>query len=279
MDYIEVDFTVNPIIPYNEILIAELSELGFESFIETPQGILAYIPNDLFKKEAVVHLISLLENTSCKINFNEKLIPAQNWNERWENEFSPIVVADTCLVRAPFHPPVSGISYDIIIEPKMAFGTGHHETTGLMIEFVLHLNIAGKNVLDMGCGTCILGILASKMGAKHVLAIDTDEWAYKNATENVNINACKNINVRQGDASLLKGKKFEVILANINRNVLLEDMPHYEASLETNGVLLISGFFDADIDILKVEAESLKLNAVHHQIKNHWAAMEFRKIF
>ena len=276
MDYAELNFIVTPKNPGVEILIAELAEIGFESFVETDNGVLAYIP-DISYSEQKIQALEILRTDVAIFDYSFKLIKAQNWNAVWESSFKPILVNDICVVRAPFHAPVKDVKYDIVIEPKMAFGTGHHETTYLMMEKLLNIDVKTDHVLDMGCGTAVLAILASKLGAAEITAIDNDEWAYNNSLENTLKNEASGIKVLLGDAKLLPGKKFNLILANINRNILLQDMPFYIDSLESKGSLLMSGFFTTDIPVIQKKAEDSGLFFVEQRHKNNWALLHFIK--
>ena len=207
--YLEFDFAISPLEPAREILIAELGELEFESFVEQETGLLAYVPKKSFKENSLENLF-ILQNPDFKISWSSKEIVQQNWNVEWERNFAPIMVNDSCMVRAPFHSQ-ENVKYDIVIEPKMSFGTGHHETTHMMLAHILKHDFKNKKVLDMGCGTGVLAILAEKKGAQHVDAIDVDVWCYENALENVKRNDCKNINVAQGDPQLLHHKVCRLI--------------------------------------------------------------------
>ena len=201
MDYIEIDVSIEPLVPFSDILVAELADLGFESFVNSERGLQAYIQHHLFDSEKVNSLLLQYNKDDCKISFQQKNIPAQNWNAQWESSFEPIEVDGECIVRAPFHSKPANIKYDIVIEPKMSFGTGHHETTYLMLQRLLHLPLKNKSLLDMGCGTSVLAILAAQLGANPILAIDTDEWAYENSKENCALNECSQIVVKLGNSS------------------------------------------------------------------------------
>ena len=198
--YIAFYFNISPIIPGREILIAQLSSLGFESFVETPNGIEAYIQNNDYKPN-ILDEVQILGNNSFSISYKLKNIAIENWNKKWESNFKPIIVNEICQVRAPFH-DAKNIEYDIIIQPKMSFGTGHHETTRMMIKYILSNDFENKDVLDMGCGTSVLSILAEKKGAKKITAIDIDSWCYENSLDNILQNSCKNITVLKGDITL-----------------------------------------------------------------------------
>ena len=244
LTYLEYDFKIDPLQPATDILIAELGELGFESFVENETGLLAYILKCEWR-DGVLEDLFVCQNPNFEISWTSKEIEQQNWNAEWEKNFHPIKVGEKCMVRAPFHEAVE-VDYEIVIEPKMSFGTGQHETTHMRLQHILDTDFSGKSVLDMGCGTGVLAILAKKKGASEVEAIDIDEWCYLNTQENVERNDCTDIKVFQGDSSLLDGKKYDVVLANINRNILLEDIPIYTTCLKKGGFLFLSGFYLED---------------------------------
>lgn len=248
--YLEFDFKIEPVEPWNEILMAELIEQGFDSFTENPDGILAYIQAELLNEEELKNQW-LLNHDEVKISYTYKEMPNINWNEEWEKNFQPINVEDKVLIRAEFHES-QGLEEEIIIQPKMSFGTGHHATTYLMIQQMMDMDFQGKKVLDMGCGTSVLAIYAKKKGASDVLGIDIDEWAVENSRENAERNNTP-MRVELGTADNLGLEKFDIILANINRNILISDIPRYVEVLQPGGSLLLSGlcFFDVD-DILQV---------------------------
>ena len=227
--YIVFKFVIAPLYPGNEILVAQLSNLGFEGFIEKSDGIEAYIM-DKYYKESLLEEVQILRNTKFSIQFSFKKVEPINWNSKWESSYDPVIVNNKCIVKAPFH-QTFGYDYEIIIHPKMSFGTGHHETTNMMIQLILNTQLLNKSVLDVGCGTAILSILAEKRGAQSIHAVDIDEWSYENSLENIKLNKCKKINVFKGDIFLVKHKKFDVIMANINRNILLEQIPQYVSCL------------------------------------------------
>lgn len=277
MDYIELDCKVAPIEPGNEIVIAELGELGFESFVEDEEGLKAYIPKESYSEEVINKLTSLDFGEAISFNFESNYIADQNWNTEWEKNFTPLTIDDICYIRAPFHPAKTDVKYEIVIEPKMSFGTGHHATTSLMIREMMKLDLKGGSVLDMGCGTGILAILASKMGAEKIKAIDIEEWAYKNALENVDKNDAGNISVFQGGVEQIGDDEFNVILANINRNVLLEQIVFYKSVLASGGYLLMSGFLVEDEEIIKACAASNGLRFVSGDSEKNWVAARFEK--
>lgn len=271
--YIGYNFKVEPVQPGTEILIAELGYAGFESFVETPDGVIAYIQvGD--HSESILESIYILNSSEFEITYNFETIEQTNWNAEWEKNFNPIVVGDQCAIRAPFHDPFD-VKYDIIIEPKMSFGTGHHETTHMMIEHVLASDFTKKSVLDMGCGTGLLAILAMKKGASRVEAIDIDNWCYLNSLENISRNDCDQITVLEGDSSLLEGKQFDVIIANINRNILLNDLSTYVACLNKNASLFLSGFYDSDFELVQESCENLGLKFETKRTRNNWVALKF----
>lgn len=271
--YLEYHFKVEPVQPATDILIAELGYAGFESFIENEDGVTAYIQKDDWN-ENILKDVQITNNEEFKISFSIKEIEQVNWNAEWEKNFNPIEVDNICTVRAPFHTKPN-TKYDIVIEPKMSFGTGHHETTHMMIQHLLQLDLKDKKVLDMGCGTGILAILAEKMGANPIDAIDIDNWCYENSIENVERNNCKHISVYEGDVSMINDKEYDVIIANINRNILLEDIPHYSKSLNKNGVLLLSGFYKDDILSISKKCDEFGLKLSESVEKNYWVAIKF----
>ncbi len=268
--YYEFNFKINPVQPWSEILMAELIEIGFDSFTEEQDGILAYLQKELLDENALKSL-SILENEAVKISYDYVEMPNINWNEEWEKNFSPINVEDKVLIRAEFHDSNPNM-HEIVIQPKMSFGTGHHPTTHLMIQQMLEMDFLGKKVLDMGCGTSVLAIFAKQKGAKDVLAIDIDEWSVENSKENSQRNGVE-LRIELGTAENLGKEKFDIILANINRNILISDIPTYAKDLENGGELLLSGlcFFDVD-DILEVcYAQKLKLK--NKQQREEWCSL------
>ncbi len=275
MDYIKVSFELSPVLPAREILYAELGELPFESFEEMDNGLEAYIPAPDFKEEMVKGLmVEGLPNQEIKI-VTEK-IAQQNWNAVWESNFDPIVVNNRCIIRAPFHEK-SAVEYDIIISPQMSFGTGHHETTFLISNELFNIDLKGKRLLDMGCGTGVLAIIAHQLGAYPIEAIDIEEWAFENTKENNNLNAVNGMTVLHGDAKLLENKSFDIILANINRNILLNDMGTYATCLNEGGKILFSGFYETDVPTIKASAEENGLIFEKIEVKNNWTMALFTK--
>lgn len=274
MNYIAYKFTISDVEPWREILIAVLSECPFESFIETETGIIGYLKVENDSPVCVEEQLQLL-STEVKVTYEKEEIEQENWNEKWESDFQPILVHNLCYIRAEFHASKPEIPYEIIIQPKMSFGTGHHETTYLMVEFILASDFKDKNVLDMGCGTSILGILAKMKGAKYVEGIDIDEWAVENSNENAQRNQVE-ITAKLGNASILGDKKFDTILANIQRNVLMEDIPTYVENLtKPGGELILSGLMETDFDDIKNKCEKYGLNFEEMKQRNEWIALKF----
>ncbi|WP_181307804.1 50S ribosomal protein L11 methyltransferase [Rufibacter sp. XAAS-G3-1] len=275
MSFIEVTVTASP--EYSEILIAELGELGFDTFQDTEEGFQGYIEEDRFSEGALQEVLERYQFAG-EFPYQTRSIAKQNWNEEWEKNFESLLIAEKVSVRADFHPKPEGIAYDIVITPKMSFGTGHHETTTLMIENQLTLDHSRKRVLDMGCGTGILAIMAEQLGAREVLAVDIEDWTVENARENAERNHCSTLEVRLGDAAVLQGEaSFDLILANINRNVLLEDMPVYSQLLQPGNPLVLSGFYTEDLPILQERASELDLTFESSRNKNNWVSAIFRK--
>ncbi len=273
--YIGYHFQISPLELGSEILIAELGEKAFESFIEIETGISAYVQKDLWN-ENILEDIQILANPEFTISYSFEEIEQVNWNEEWEKNFEAIEVDGKCHVRAPFHEKTNA-EYDIIIEPKMSFGTGHHETTHMMIQHILETDCTNKKTLDMGCGTAILAILAEMKGAQPIDAIDIDNWCYLNSIENAERNNCKHISVYEGDADLLVGKRYDIIIANINRNILLNDMQTYVDCLNENGLLFLSGFYTEDIPVISESCVSKGLTYVKQFERNNWVALKFTK--
>jgi ribosomal protein L11 methyltransferase len=278
MDYNKITIRINPFEEWlRDVLTAQLGEIGYDSFLETETGIEAYIPAPRYHEDNLFEVIKSFEE-DFTFEVGSEIIKSQNWNEVWEkNYFKPLVINNECVIRAPFHTDFPKAKYEIIIEPNMAFGTGNHETTTMMIETILENDMENMKILDMGCGTGILGILASMKGAKNVTAIDIDEWSYTGAKENARLNHIENMEVKLGDASLLGEEKFDIIFANIHKNVLLNDIKAYSDVLQFEGLLIVSGFYREDIPEIKTKAESLGLKDSGFKSKNNWVAHAFKK--
>lgn len=271
--YIGYDFIVSLPQPATEILIAELGYVGFDSFVENEKGVTAYIQKDKWNA-FILDDINILSSKEFEITFEFNEIEQTNWNEEWEKNFKPIVVDNQVTVRAPFHDKTT-TKYDLVIEPKMSFGTGHHETTYMMIQHILKNDFKNKSVLDMGCGTGVLAILAEKVGANELDAIDIDNWCYVNSLENVERNDCEKVSVYEGDVNLLDGNNYDIIIANINRNILLADIPRYTKCLNKNGTLFLSGFYKEDIQMIesKCNEDMLKLEEIIE--RGQWVSLKF----
>lgn len=271
LDYIQLK--LNSLEEYREILMAEMAEAGFSSFADTDKGFEAYAEPSDFDKSVFDEVVSRYQKVAG-IKYDLGKVARQNWNKEWESNYDPIMVSDRCAVRATFHEPMPQYEHEIIITPKMSFGTGHHQTTKLMLRHQLNTNHQGKRVLDVGCGTGILAIMASRLGATEVKACDIDEWAVENSHENFALNGCRNIEVRQGtlQEAGFEGT-FDIILANINKNVLLEEIKEYVGYLKPAGVLLLSGFYEADVDDLLKEAASYGLKRIAQDSEKNWTAL------
>ncbi|UKN01588.1 50S ribosomal protein L11 methyltransferase [Paracrocinitomix mangrovi] len=273
MDYIEVEMDFNPVEPWRDIAISEMGEEGFDSFVETKTGVKGYIPEKHFSQEWAE---SYGQREYVK-NIEWKKIEDQNWNAKWESNFEPVIIEDQIVIKAPFHNQSFDAPIVVTIQPQMSFGTGHHQTTWMMSKRLNEIDLDGKEVLDMGTGTGVLAILAEIKGAKYVYAPDIDEWSFNNAIENIALNDCSNIEVALGDHQLLAGKIFDVIAANINKNVLIEQFSVYSRCLKPEGKLLISGFFATDQEDLKKVANENGFIFEDTLTKDGWAMMQFKK--
>jgi ribosomal protein L11 methyltransferase len=275
MNYVEVTVVLQPLLPAREVLVVELAELGFESFVETDDGVKAYIQEPDFTPQLLQGLMTA-EIPEQKLEISTLVIADQNWNAQWESSFEPILVDEQCLIRAPFHAVEKEYPCTITIEPKMSFGTGHHATTHLIVSAMLPMNCTGKTVLDMGCGTGVLAILAEMRGSKNIDAIDIDEWAYENTLENIERNGCKHIHAIRGGAEAIPAEaQYDLILANINRNILTRDMKAYVAHMNPGASILFSGFYESDQPEIRTAAESLGLTFVNASLRNEWTMMHF----
>ena len=276
MAYIVYHFLVEPKELGCEILIAELDAIGFDSFEETEKGLDAYIKKDACIP-GILSPVQILNSKDFVIIYSKEELAHINWNSEWEKNFNPVLIDDKVSIRAPFHEKLQNILYDIVIEPKMSFGTGHHETTHVMVQHILELDIENKKVLDMGCGTGVLAILAEMKGANSLDAIDIDTWCYENSIENIERNNCSQIKVYEGNATLLKDKKYDIIIANINRNILLQDIKTYAKCLDKNGVLLLSGFYLEDMPIIESETKKQGFEKINFKERHKWLAVKFIK--
>lgn len=279
MNYIELNCTLYPKQPefLSAFLINGLGDLGFESFDESESFIKAYISSDSFDEETLKELIEDIPEEFGKVTWVISEIEQVNWNAEWEKNFNPVVIFNTVLIKASFHKNLPEYPYEIIVDPKMSFGTGHHATTALMVKQILGCRFENQHILDMGCGTGILAILAHKLGASQLSAYDIDEWAVSNSAENFRLNGIEKYDLQLGGAELLKGKTFDCIFANINRNILLYDLPAYTASLKPGGTILLSGFYFTDLEAIRHKTEECGLVYKNYLEKNSWVAAKFTK--
>jgi len=272
--YYEARLTLNP--DFNEIVMAELGQIGYESFVETDEGLLAYIIDEQFDAAQLQQLVDDYQSmTPIAVEYQQ--LEPKNWNEEWEKNYQPIEVAGKIRVRASYHEPNPTFQYEIVIDPKMSFGTGHHETTTLVMEQQLSLDHQGKSLLDVGSGTGILAILGEMLGATKLTAFDIEEWAYLNAVENAEMNGCKHITVFQGTIEDCPHDTYDIVLANINRNILLREIPIYETFLKAGGTMMVSGFYEFDIADITQKAEEVGLKLVAQKTLNQWATLRFEK--
>ncbi|GAB3301052.1 50S ribosomal protein L11 methyltransferase [Hymenobacter tenuis] len=276
MDYVEL--RVQAPRELADILVAELAEVGYNTFEDNDEGFCAYIDEDQFSADAVAEVMSRYEGLG-ELEFSHRVITRQNWNAEWEKNFQPLIIANKVSVRAPFHEARPDLEYEIVIMPRMSFGTGHHDTTALMITNQLGIDHQGKRVLDMGCGTGILAVMAVHLGANYVLAIDVEPWTAENAADNAAENNVQDkVEARLGDVTALEGEEpFDIILANINRNVLLEDMGAYARYLKPGGPILFSGFYEDDLPLIQAAAEKAGFTYESHLVQNHWVSAVFRQ--
>lgn len=276
LDTIELTITLNPVNPWTDIIIAELSELGFDGFVQTKTGLQAYAPASIDVDE-IIKQSSLQPDSDFTFSIEKKVIPHQNWNAQWEEDFHPVYVEEYATILAPFHDVNDGKGLTVIIQPQMSFGTGHHQTTWMMTKALFELDNMPEKVLDMGSGTGVLAIVAEKLGAKDILAVDIEEWSAENAKDNAERNNCQHIDSVWGDVDKIRGHQFGLIIANINKNVLKAQMEDYAKCLDQNGTLLLSGFFGSDVQELVTFAKEYGLTLEKEFSKDEWAALQLRK--
>tara|TARA_R110002049_G_scaffold278391_6_gene457188 strand:+ start:13173 stop:14003 length:831 start_codon:yes stop_codon:yes gene_type:complete len=276
MNYLEFKFKIEPVNPFQDILIYELGNIGFESFTQDEEEVIGYIAEAEFNKAQLDDLY-LFTQDEVTLTYQTNSIPQQNWNAEWERNFPKVTVDDYCEIIAPFHEPSKEVKFQIHIEPKMSFGTGHHDTTFMMIQLMRTLNLKDKRVMDMGCGTGVLAILAYLEGARKIVAVDIDEWAYENTIENCERNNAQSIEIHKGGVDKIGGNVFDTFIANINRNILLRDLESYVKSMVEGADLLLSGFFVTDFDQMDTKLTSLGLKKVNKIERNNWCAMHYKK--
>ena len=276
MNYYACSFTNPENENLKDMFMELLGEIGFDSFMDTDEGFEAYCQEPALDENELNDIMQMEQFANVKL-LKKELIPDQDWNATWEASYEPVIINEFCRIRAPFHKVEGSYKYDLIIEPKMSFGTAHHETTSQIIELMLQSDFTGLNLLDMGSGTGVLAILAKKLGSATTVAIDNDEWAYRNALDNIRLNDENEIIVELGDANSLNERQFDIILANINRNILLRDMKEYVKCLVDGGRIFFSGFYEEDLVLITKEAERLGLKYSNHVTKNNWTAAVFVK--
>ena len=277
MEYTEVDIRLKEVNPFADIIVARLNEIDFESYSEDENGVKAYVKTHLLDENAVKEIISEASEL-CELTFSISKVKQENWNQQWESNFEPVVINDKCVIRAHFHQPIHDVDFEIIITPKMSFGTGHHETTSLVMNEMFSLDFNNKSVLDMGCGTGVLAILASKLGANSLVGIDFDEWAVENAEENSVLNSIDNIDYIHGDADAIGDATFDIIVANINRNIILQDIEKYVGAMNEKSEIIFSGFLKEDIPLILEKSEQLGLDLVVSKNTNKWQMLHLEKV-
>ena len=280
-DYIELRANIDPCTETaTDLMAAFLADAGYESFVPDSDGLTAYIKKELFDADAVKAILNQFP-IDCMISTSQTIVPGQDWNSEWEKHyFKPIVVGDRCVIHSSFHTDIPTAEYDIVIDPKMAFGTGHHATTSQVIEHILAQPVAGKQIIDMGTGTGILAILCAMLGAEQVTGIEIDEAAYTNAVENIRLNHVdKTVNLILGDASALSSlPQVDLFIANINRNIITADIHNYVAHLKTGGYMLLSGFYEEDIPVIMETAGPLGLIEESHSVCDRWTCLKLKRV-
>lgn len=276
MDTVELTVKLSPKDPWSDILISELSERGFDSFVNTEDGIIAYCEASVNVDDVIAKTI-LNKGTDVEVQFSQKVIPYQNWNAKWEADFHPVYVDDYATIIAPFHENVETKGMVVTIQPQMSFGTGHHQTTWMMTKALFELEQMPKHVLDMGTGTGVLAVVAENLGAQEIFAIDIEDWSAINAQENADRNKCKTITCVCGDIDKVVGKNFGLIIANINKNILKAHMETYSNALDNDGTLLLSGFFSSDVDEMVEFTKEFSLEKTKVFSKDEWACIQLTK--
>ncbi len=277
MNYTELALELNPLELFSEMLTYQLGEVGFEMFEDTPQGFKAYIQTANYNNEAVLEIIEGIKELNCEVTYSVQDIPWQNWNAEWEKNYQPEIIGNKIYVRAEFHEANPSYPHEIIVQPRMAFGTGHHPTTSQVMEAMLNIDFQNKSLLDMGCGTGILAILGMQLGARSAYAIDNDPNSVENSIENAQRNGYPQIEVALGSSELLEGKSYDIILANINRNIILNDLEKYATSLNVGGLLITSGYYTSDLSVIKNKAAEYHIDYLQHTSQNDWCCATFKK--
>ena len=277
MNYTELNLQLNPLELFGEMLTYQLGEVGFEMFEDTPKGFKAYIQTANFNEDAVIEIIEGIKELNCELSYTIKDIPWQNWNAEWEKNYQPEIIGNKIYVHAEFHEANPSYPHEIIVQPRMAFGTGHHPTTSQVMEAMLDIDFKNKSLLDMGCGTGILAILGMQLGASSAYAIDYDPNSVDNSIENAKRNGYPQIEVGLGSSELLEGKSYDIILANINRNIILNDLDKYATSLNASGLLITSGYYTSDLSVIKNKAAEYNLAYLQHTSQNDWCCATFKK--
>ena len=280
MKYIEIKLNIEPAEPWKEVFTSLMADAGCDSFMDGDEEgeLLCYIPEKDYQEDVFKDLLETPQFPEVKLSYSVAPMEDKDWNAAWEANYEPVLIDGCCYIRAPFHPENPDVDYEIVIEPKMSFGTAHHATTSQMVSYLLEPKVRGKSVLDMGAGTGVLAILAYMKGAFPVTAIDNDEWAYRNGIENAQQNGCEHLNVLLGDASLLGEEHYDIILANINRNILLQDIPQYVQCMNDGALLFLSGFYEEDLPALRYCCAQNGLKYVDHKVKDKWVAAKFQRI-
>lgn len=280
MKYLEIKLSIEPAEPWKEVYTSLMADAGCDSFMDgdAEDELLCYIPEKDYQEDVFKDMLENPEFPEVKISYTVAPMEDKDWNAAWEANYEPVMIDGKCYIRAPFHPSRSDAEYEIVIEPKMSFGTAHHATTAQMVSYLLETDVHGKAVLDMGAGTGVLAILATMKGASPVTAIDNDEWAYRNGIENAQHNRCDSLKVLLGDASLLGEEHYDIILANINRNILLQDIPQYVKCMNDKALLFLSGFYEEDLPALRYCCSQNGMRYLDHKVKDKWVAARFERI-
>lgn len=280
MKYLEIKLSIEPAEPWKEVYTSLMADAGCDSFMDgdAEDELLCYIPEKDYQEDVFKDMLENPEFPEVKISYTVAPMEDKDWNAAWEANYEPVMIDGKCYIRAPFHPSRSDAEYEIVIEPKMSFGTAHHATTAQMVSYLLETDVHGKAVLDMGAGTGVLAILATMKGASPVTAIDNDEWAYRNGIENAQHNRCDSLKVLLGDASLLGEEHYDIILANINRNILLQDLPQYVKCMNDKALLFLSGFYEEDLPALRYCCSQNGMRYLDHKVKDKWVAARFERI-